>query len=52
MKRIPEIEKLKDRIMDLDHVEAERLADWLQGVTSVRREDKKRAEFKKPGNQK
>jgi hypothetical protein len=52
MKRIPEIEKLKDRIVDLPHEEAEALQVWLSAITGVRREDKKRAESKKEGNQK
>lgn len=52
MKRIPEVDKLKDRIIVLPDVDAERLLDWLSAVTDVRRQDKKRAEAKKEGNQK
>ena len=52
MKRIPEVQKLKARIIALDAIDAERLSDWLIGVCEVRREDKKRSEAKKPGNEK
>ena len=52
MKRIPELQKLKQRIIALDAVEAERLSDWLIGVCEVRREDKKRVEAKDERNQK
>jgi hypothetical protein len=52
VKRIPEIDKLKDRIYDLPDADAERLLDWLSNMTEVRREDKKRKEIRKEENQK
>ena len=52
MKRIPKLQKLKTEIIALENIEAEKLLDWLQAVTDVRREEIKRSEAKKEGNQK
>lgn len=52
MKKIPEVDKLKDRIIALPPADAEKLSDWLLAITGVRREDRKQAEAKKEGSQK
>ena len=52
VRKIPEIDKLKDRIYDLPEADAERLLDWLTSMTEVRREDRKRKEIRKAENNK
>lgn len=46
MKKIPELQKLKDRIIERPNEEAEQLHAWLSAVIDVRLEEKRRTEAK------
>ena len=43
-KALPEVDKLKDRIIDLAEEEFAALYDWMERVSEVREADKRAAE--------